>query len=37
MDLSVMPADVISVISKYLLMGIYDYFKFNKIFKKDRL
>ena len=33
-DLSIMPADVISVIGKYLLMGYYDKFKFNKIFKE---
>ena len=34
MDLSIMPADVISIIGKYLLMGNDDNFKFNKIFRK---
>ena len=33
-DLSIMPADVISVIGKYLLIGNNDNFKFNKIFRK---
>ena len=33
-DLSVMPADIISIIGKYLLMGNHDEFKFNKIFRK---
>ena len=34
MDLSIMPADIISVIGKYLLIGNNDKFKFNKIFRK---
>ena len=34
MDLSILPADIIPIIGKYLLMGYYDKFKFNKIFRK---
>ena len=34
MDLSVMPADIISIIGKYLVMGNHDEFKFKKIFRK---
>ena len=34
MDLSILPADIIPIIGKYLLMGYYDNFKFNKIFKE---
>ena len=34
MDLSILPADIIPIIGKYLLMGYYDKFKFNKIFKE---
>ena len=34
MDLSIIPADIISVIGKYLLIGNNDKFKFNKIFRK---
>jgi hypothetical protein len=34
MDLSIIPADVISVIGKYLLIGNNDKYKFNKIFRK---
>ena len=34
MDLSIIPADIIPVIGKYLLMGDNDKFKFNKIFRK---
>jgi hypothetical protein len=36
MDLSIMPADVISIIGKFLLMGNNDTFKFNKLFRKIR-
>jgi hypothetical protein len=37
MDLSVMPADIISTIGKYLLMGKHDKFKFNKILRKKSI
>ncbi len=35
MDLSVISADIISIIGKYLLMGNNDKVKFNKIFRKN--